>query len=290
MNAQLIKSPFEHTLRTLLAKTKHEIVVSSPYINESGVSIFSNAIPAKSDIKLSILTSLSLKNIVSNVTQPSALLKMVDAFRETQISSLDKLHAKVYVIDESYAIITSANLTYGGIKTNFEYGALVNDKKTVASVKSDILEYSGLGSSIGRSFLEEIELESKKIEKIKTGLAKKYKDSSLSKLLRKTERKISKSLLVNRVDGGSTINEIFSKSIIYLLSKYSQLTTAQLNSMIKEIHPEICDDRVDRIISGQHFGKLWKHAVRNAQSSLKKSGAINNSGKRGNQIWFIEHS
>ena len=142
MSLQLFKSPFEKDFRILLGKTKRELTISSPYINESGINIFSNSIQDKSKIKLSVLTNFSVRNIIDDITQPSALLKIYDDFKETNISSLAKLHAKVYVVDETFAVITSANLTYGGIKSNFEYGVLIDDTKTVKLVKQDILDYA----------------------------------------------------------------------------------------------------------------------------------------------------
>ncbi|MCX7838180.1 MAG: hypothetical protein N2559_01805, partial [Anaerolineae bacterium] len=38
-----------------------------------------------------------------------------------------------------------------------------------------------------------------------------------------------------------------------------------------------------QVINGVHFGKRWKHMVRNAQQSLKKRGVINYDGRR----WFL---
>ncbi|MEK7270344.1 MAG: hypothetical protein AAB215_05290 [Planctomycetota bacterium] len=43
---------------------------------------------------------------------------------------------------------------------------------------------------------------------------------------------------------------------------------------IQNIHPDICDDSIDRVIDGQHFGKKWKHFVRSAQQHLKQRGEI----------------
>ncbi|KKQ23034.1 MAG: hypothetical protein A3G45_01550 [Candidatus Staskawiczbacteria bacterium RIFCSPLOWO2_12_FULL_37_15] len=284
---QLFKSPFEKDFRILLGKTKRELTISSPYINENGIDVFSSSINEKSKVRLNVLTNFSVRNIVDNVTQPSALLKIYDDFKEIKISSLAKLHAKVYVVDETFAVITSANLTYGGIKSNFEYGVLIDDKKIVKSVKEDILDYANLGNSIGRIFLEKINDESKKIRKIKIVKENNFKNSDLAKLLNQSEQKINAELLENRVTKGKTINEIFSDTIIYLLSKYGSLTTDELNVHIQSIHSDICDDTIDRVINGQHFGKLWKHSVRNAQLSLKKKGEINSEGKWGRQKWFL---
>ncbi|MGB9178477.1 MAG: hypothetical protein WCB68_04450, partial [Pyrinomonadaceae bacterium] len=47
-----------------------------------------------------------------------------------------------------------------------------------------------------------------------------------------------------------------------------------LHNMIEVIHPDLCDNSIDRVIDGKRFGKKWKHAVRTAQQNLKKKGLI----------------
>lgn len=52
------------------------------------------------------------------------------------------------------------------------------------------------------------------------------------------------------------------------------MSTEALHARIKDIHPDICDDSINRVINGQRFGRLWKHHVRNAQQFLKRRGEI----------------
>lgn len=56
------------------------------------------------------------------------------------------------------------------------------------------------------------------------------------------------------------------------------MATIELEQQIKAILPDMCDDKVDRVIDGVHFGKLWKHDVRNAQQYLKRNGQIKSDG------------
>ncbi|HOL66222.1 MAG TPA: hypothetical protein PKX93_02030, partial [bacterium] len=81
-------------------------------------------------------------------------------------------------------------------------------------------------------------------------------------------------LLKNRIKDGKTINAIFCDTILYLLKKKGPLSTKEIHPLIQTIHADICDDSVDRVINGQHFGKKWKHLVRDAQQSLKKNRLI----------------
>jgi len=77
-----------------------------------------------------------------------------------------------------------------------------------------------------------------------------------------------------RIKEGRTINAIFSNTILYLLKKKGSLSTEEIHPLIQMMRPDICDDSIDRVINGQHFGKKWKHLFRNAQQSLKKEGLI----------------
>jgi hypothetical protein len=52
------------------------------------------------------------------------------------------------------------------------------------------------------------------------------------------------------------------------------------------MHPDICDDRIDRVIDGVNFGKKWKHHVRTAEQALKRAHKIEFDGER----WYLAPS
>ena len=64
------------------------------------------------------------------------------------------------------------------------------------------------------------------------------------------------------------------------------MSTRELHEKLKELLPELCDDRMELVINGQHFGKKWKHIVRNAQVFLRRKGAIHLIGKE----WHVNLS
>ena len=68
------------------------------------------------------------------------------------------------------------------------------------------------------------------------------------------------------------MHTVFEKTVLYLLAAHGPLRTVELHPMIQAMHPELCDDTVDRVIDGKRFGKKWKHAVRTAQQQLKRKG------------------
>jgi hypothetical protein len=81
---------------------------------------------------------------------------------------------------------------------------------------------------------------------------------------------------------GKTTHGIFCDTVLYLLEREGPLRTGELHPLIQHIHPDLCDDTIDRVIDGVHFGKRWKHYVRNTQQALRRKGLIGFDGQR----WF----
>lgn len=74
-----------------------------------------------------------------------------------------KSHAKYYIFDNKKVIITSGNLTRGGLSGNYEYGVFVDDRELV---NQSCLDYNDLIDDI-----KPIELDSiKEIENIANGI------------------------------------------------------------------------------------------------------------------------
>lgn len=280
MQYKFLLSPWKNEFIDVISKARKELFMSSPFINVEGVRILSDAIQTKSSIEISLVTNLTTQNIVNGITEPVALLELYEHFAQVKISSLGRLHAKVYLIDDNIGIITSANLTSGGLISNFEYGVLIDDKNVISTIKEDMLKYYSLGNILDRELLEKINEESNKLHGIKSKTDNLIKNTKLAQLLKKSTENLDVELLKNRIKDGKTINAIFSDTIIYILKKKGPLTTKELNPFIQSIHPDICDDSIDRVINGQHFGKKWKHLVRDAQQSLKKKGLIYLKGEK----------
>ena len=69
------------------------------------------------------------------------------------------------------------------------------------------------------------------------------------------------------------------RTILYLL-RDGPMATTEIHSHIQNIHPDLCDDDIDRVINGIHHGKRWKHLVRAAQKHLKDREMIDRSGRK----------
>jgi hypothetical protein len=199
------------------------------------------------------------------------------------IRFLPSIHAKVYVADDKLAVVTSANMTDGGLLRNFEYGVKVEEKNLVCKIKRDVTDYAGLATRIETNKLRFLSEISSELKGIRTEAEKSIK-SRLRAEFQQRLRGFEEEIIRVRV-AGRTPHAIFAESILYLLAR-RPMATAELHPRIQRIHPDLCDDSVDRIIDGRHFGKKWKHALRTAQQHLKRTEQI--EFREG--VWYLKRS
>lgn len=266
---ELIASPMEEAVANLVRQATDSIFICSPYIKGYGADIILKNARVR-DVHL--LTSLDLTSVTNGSLSLDAILRLWKRF-QLKVSSLGKLHAKIYMADDRHAIITSANLTRGGLKENYEYGIVLHNALLVKGMRMDMQRYFSLGNIFEREAIEQIAEEADEIKALQKKVQGTPEARTLRKAFRAKEEHLQTALLQNRVVG-RTINAIFADTIQYLLDTKGPLSTAELHPLIQDIHPDICDDSIDRVINGQHFGKKWKHQVRNAQLTLKLQGKI----------------
>lgn len=222
--------------------------------------------------QVEILTSLTVENLLQGITDAAAISSFCREITKTTVRHLPHLHAKVYVADNKLAIITSANLTGAGLSQNFEYEIEITNTDLITKIVDDVKAYGALGTMISISELDQLAEISHDLREQQARVL----NSATQKLRQEFEKRLAdtrETLMRLRARSGNSTNEIFSRTILYLL-RNGPLSTEQLHPLIQEIHPDLCDDSIDRIIEGVHFGKLWKHMVRNAQQYLKHQDSI----------------
>lgn len=130
---ELIKSPWENVLLDLVEQTEESLRFTSPFIKSKPVE---KMISAKgNDVSIECITSFKLMNFYRKSSDLKALNTILD--NNGIVRNHQPLHSKIYVFDETHAIVTSGNLTYGGLNTNYEYGVLIRDKNNVSSIIQD---------------------------------------------------------------------------------------------------------------------------------------------------------
>lgn len=267
-------------LGTLLSSAKRDVLVVSPFITQEGALFVDKYLSMKvrNSGVCRVITNLSPNNIVQGATDPRALQFLADRVNGLTVWHLPKLHAKVYIADVRSAIVTSANLTSGGLTQNYEYGIHFAKLATVGRIREEITAYGNLGVCLSADELKHYVDVSEQVRaayQTQQRTVSRRAKAHFERLLFKAES----DLISLRISGASRTN-VFERTIEYLLSRYGAMTTPEIHERVKSIHPDLCDDSIDRVIAGQHFGKKWKHAVRTAQGHLKGAGRIELIGGR----------
>ena len=276
---RLLRGDFSRRLAELINSASGEIVISTPYFSDAGNDLLLKNTTESFRVNgtLIFLTNLSPKNMLQSATDPKALLTLTDEVAKTSLRHLPRLHAKAYVADSQVAIITSANLTAGGLYHNFEYGVEIDDRDTVRRIRDDVVAYSELGAILDRTRLESY---CSAVSELRETYQR--RQVSLSSEFTRKIRAAETNLIRAQLAGG-TMTSVFERTIVYLLHTFGPLRTVDVHPKVKEIHSDLCDDTVDRVINGVHHGKKWKHAVRTAQSHLKADGIVKFDGR----LWSL---
>ena len=277
---QLLVSPWADTFEVFARSITQSALIVTPYVTGEPLQQMSRYLQSRSNPKVEILTDLAVESMVQGSTSPQALVDFCNAIPSTEIRHLPGLHAKVYVADEREAIVTSANLTRGGLAANYEYGVHISDPPTVMQIVDDLAGYASLGAEVPLPELAQLANVAAQLRRQHSRVLTSAR-RSLQDAFRKQVEAVQETLLTLRAKSSQSTNAIFSRTILYLLRR-GPLSTRQLHPMVQKIHPDLCDDSIDRVIQGVRFGKRWKHMVRNAQQSLKHHGLITFDGRRWN--------
>lgn len=272
-------SEFEDLVRA----ARKELVLCAPYVSEHGVEAVCRArLQAKSSIDdVLLLTDLSPLAVCAGATDPNAILRLCRSLDGVRMVHLPRLHAKVYVADNARAIVTSGNLSHGGLVGNHEYGVVCTGTAFVLRIRTDITEMASLGGAIETTALERFcDLAHDAREAYQRQM--RSASRAATRELNATLQAAGDSLIRAKI-GTGPIHAVFSRTIAYLLRLHGPMSTVQMHPLIQQIHPDLCDDSVDRVIAGVRFGKKWKHAARTCQQQLKKQGVIERRG----DLWML---
>ncbi|HIJ53022.1 MAG TPA: NgoFVII family restriction endonuclease [Planctomycetes bacterium] len=135
MKVEIITNPSTDVFIDLV-KTSQEQLLASPFIKANVAKMILDNKPTKA--KISLLTSYKLNSFYRNSSDLTALSSFIES--RIPVRNYPKLHAKTYIFDSQRAIITSANLTLGGLQNNYECGILIHDSDTASRLKSDFLQ------------------------------------------------------------------------------------------------------------------------------------------------------
>ncbi len=280
----LLRSPWAETFHRLVSEVEENLMLISPFIKRSTTDKMLSQLQKRgvhNRIQVVVLTDLRPESTLSGSTDLEALVQLGSSLPKFDLTHLPSLHAKVYLADRIMAIITSGNLTDSGISGNLEYGVVSSDENVVGEIRQDFESYARLGAKVSS---EEVSTLVDEMRELKA-LFRRAEQTIRAKARRAFKEKLeaTHAQLLHYRARGKTTHSIFAEAILFLLAR-GPLRTVELHPLIQRLHPDICDDSVDRVIGDVHFGKKWKHYVRNAQQHLKRQGRIQYDGGRWNLI------
>lgn len=135
MKVEIITNPSADIFLDLV-RSSNEQLLASPFIKTNVATMILDNKPVEA--RMSLLTSYKLTNFYRSSSDLAALKSFIE--NKVDVRNFPLLHAKTYIFDSVHAIITSANLTLGGLQNNYECGVLIHDSNTVNKLKSDFLK------------------------------------------------------------------------------------------------------------------------------------------------------
>jgi hypothetical protein len=130
---ELLKNPWKQTFLDLAQGSRSMVQVAAPFVKQPAVRELIEALPG--GVALSLVTSFKLAHYHAGASDLDALSRVLDA--RGRVFNHQKLHAKIYLFDRKTAIVSSGNLTQGGLVENYEYGVLLRDEPAVGQVVAD---------------------------------------------------------------------------------------------------------------------------------------------------------
>lgn len=283
----LLRSPWTETLERLISLVDENLLIVSPFVKRSATERILKQLDQRgrrASVRFGLITDLRPESTLAGSMDLDAIADIGRSVPGFELTHLPSVHAKVYVADCRMAIVTSGNLTEPGLRGNVEYGVALTEEGIVREVRSDFESYASLGAKVS---IDDVAALSEEVKDLKT-LFQRAERSIRDRARRAFQEKLQSThlRLLRQRAKGKTTHAIFSDTLRFLLAK-GPLRTEDLHPLVQLLHPDLCDDATDRVIDGVHFGKKWKHYVRNAQQYLKRRGEIRFDGARWN---LVSHS
>ncbi len=278
---QSVKSPWAVTFDEFAGSIRESAIIAAPFITRQPVERLASKLGSRrASVQIDMLTNLYADSLIAGSLDIGALAWLCEQIPGTTVRHLRYLHAKAYVADEHTAIVTSANLTNGGLFRNHELGVTITDPTGVRDIADDLREYGNLGVLVPADALTELDAMTQQAQVSKATVARSASNSMVA-AHDAIRSKMNERLVELRTTGEEfvtdpkgSITAQFAEGVIYVLRRYGPLPTSEIGPLVRSLKPELCDDEVDRVINGQSFGKRWKHDIRNAQQQLKRDGMI----------------
>jgi hypothetical protein len=125
MAIELITENHGSEIKGILNTVENRILIISPFLGMKTCEELSDVI-ANHKLLCKVITRFYREDFIQNSSSLDGLLCLLEAGAE--VMGLKGLHTKLYIFDDKYSIITSANYTYGGLYSNVELGIKIDNE------------------------------------------------------------------------------------------------------------------------------------------------------------------
>lgn len=265
---KILTTPWKNDLLELVANAKQSIKITSPFVKEEICREIFAAKQTETDFEL--ITSFKLMSIYSGSLDLSALEIILSA--NGTVKNFSKLHSKVYLFDNKKAVITSGNLTSGGLLRNYEYGLLVDDKSLLSEIQKDFKELSDNVNTgtIKKSDLESVrnilaDIPKNQLIKLPSYSIKTESPEQIFDVIEIPSEIIAKELKSWRLDVFNCLNNLpqqqFTLTDVYSYENYLKTLHPQNNNIRDKIRQQLQvlrDLGLVEFLGYGNYKKLWK--------------------------------
>jgi PLD-like domain len=162
---QPIPSPWRDVLLQAISQVQRELFFICPFLKEQVITDLKTTLQTRvssTPLRVRVLTRVLPDDLLVGASDLSALQQLLRWPQElpgssVELRAIDKVHAKVWLIDNAQAIIGSGNATPSGLDRNLEYGVAITNAKIVARVWQDWELWWNRAGMVNEQLLEQMQ-------------------------------------------------------------------------------------------------------------------------------------
>jgi hypothetical protein len=130
---KVLRSPWKDELLGLVSRAEVSIKIAAPFVKKD---VCREVLSQKQgSVQVELVTAFKLASVHAGALDLEAMEDILG--QQGLVRNLARLHAKIYLFDQKKAVVSSANLSSGGLLNNFEYGLLTDDEAVVQAIAQE---------------------------------------------------------------------------------------------------------------------------------------------------------
>ena len=249
---------------------RRSLLVAAPYIKDDEAAWLCGQL--RPGVAVLTLANIDTDAVSSAALDVAALGRLADASPASRVVALPSLHAKVYIADETAAIVTSGNLTRSALDRNIECGVLLDEPGPVRTLREEMQSFTSIGSEVDASAIRELAPIEAELRRTRASA-----EDGGSPEARREFRRVLRSArpaFVSAPIGDRTMAAMFRDAVRFILARGPRITR-DMQEDVRTLLPDLCNDDEELIIKGKPYNSsAWKRRARHAQQYLRQRGEV----------------